>query len=72
MASPLAVLECMVALVWTRLPWGLLSSDADVFRLIAIFIAIALLGPGVLSVDARIFGWKEIVIPPPTAHRKEE
>ena len=69
--SPLAAIECAAALVWTAFPWGLLASNSDVFRLIAIFAAIVLIGPGALSVDARLFGWKEIVIPSP-AVRKEE
>jgi uncharacterized membrane protein YphA (DoxX/SURF4 family) len=34
------------------------------FELIVMSIAIALLGPGVFSLDARLFGRHEIVIPP--------
>jgi uncharacterized membrane protein YphA (DoxX/SURF4 family) len=70
--SLLAALECAAALVWTTLPWGLLSSNFVVFRLIAMFAAIALIGPGAFSVDAHIFGWKEIVIPSATQRRGEE
>jgi uncharacterized membrane protein YphA (DoxX/SURF4 family) len=71
-ASPLAALECAAALVWTTMPWGLLGSNLVVFRLIAMFVAIALIGPGSFSVDAHIFGWKEIVIPSPTPRKEEE
>jgi uncharacterized membrane protein YphA (DoxX/SURF4 family) len=70
--SPLAALGCAATLVWTTLPWGLLTSNFVVFRLIAMLVAIALIGPGVFSVDAQIFGWKEIVIPSVTQHREEE
>lgn len=70
--SLLAALECAATLVWTTLPWGLLSSNFVVFRLIAMFAAIALIGPGAFSVDAHIFGWKEIVIPSATQRRGEE
>ena len=68
----LAVIECAAALVWTAFPWGLLASNSDVFRLIAIFVAIVLIGPGALSVDARLFGWKEIVIPSPAVRQEED
>jgi uncharacterized membrane protein YphA (DoxX/SURF4 family) len=70
--SPLAALECATALVLTTLPWGLLGSGLVVFRLIAMLVAIALIGPGAFSVDAHIFGWKEIVIPSPTPRKEEK
>ena len=70
--SPLAALECAAALVCSTLPWGLLGASLVVFRLIAMFVAIALIGPGSFSVDAHIFGWKEIVIPSPTPRKEEE
>jgi uncharacterized membrane protein YphA (DoxX/SURF4 family) len=70
--SPLAALECAAALVWTTLPWGLLTSNFVVFRLIAMFIAVALIGPGAYSVDAQIFGWKEIVIPTAMPHKEQQ
>jgi uncharacterized membrane protein YphA (DoxX/SURF4 family) len=70
--SPLAALECAASLVWSTLPWGLLTSTFVVFRLIAMFMAVALVGPGAFSVDAQIFGWKEIVIPSAAQHKEEE
>jgi uncharacterized membrane protein YphA (DoxX/SURF4 family) len=70
--SPLAALECATTLVWSTLPWGLLGSSWVVFRLMAMFVAIALIGPGSFSVDAHIFGWREIVIPSPTPRKEEE
>jgi len=72
LVSPLAAVECAATLVWSTLPWGLLTSNIVVFRLIAMLVAIALIGPGAFSVDAQIFGWKEIVIPAATQHKKEE
>ncbi|HEY2117705.1 MAG TPA: DoxX family protein [Candidatus Acidoferrum sp.] len=66
----LAALECTVALVWVQLPWGLLTSNLGFFCLIMMFVAIALIGPGAFSIDAHLFGWKEIVIP--AAHHKSE
>jgi putative oxidoreductase len=40
------------------------ESKLALLPVIAIAAAIALLGPGAFSIDARLFGWKEIVIPP--------
>lgn len=64
--SPLACIECLgIALSW--LPpqmWILAGSKLAIAQLIAVSAAIALLGPGAFSIDARLFGWKEIVIPP--------
>jgi len=63
---PLAGFACMgIALSWFPLPgWNLFDSKLIVAQMIAISAAIALLGPGAFSIDARLFGWKEIVIPP--------
>lgn len=41
-----------------------LVSKAGVVLLAAAAAAIVLLGPGAFSVDARLFGWREIIIPP--------
>jgi uncharacterized membrane protein YphA (DoxX/SURF4 family) len=54
-----------IAFSW--FPLQLLSpieSKLALAPIIAISAAIALLGPGAFSLDARLFGWKEIVIPP--------
>jgi uncharacterized membrane protein YphA (DoxX/SURF4 family) len=64
--SLLAGLESLgIAFSW--FPFQLLSpfeSKLALTPIIAISAAIALLGPGAFSLDARLFGWKEIVIPP--------
>ncbi len=64
--SLLAGLECL-GIVWSWFPFQLLSpfeSKLALAPVIAMSAAIALLGPGAFSLDARLFGWKEIVIPP--------
>jgi len=64
--SLLGVFECLaIDLSW--FPFQLLypfESKLALVPIIAIAAAIALLGPGAFSLDARLFGWKEIVIPP--------
>jgi len=63
--APLAGLECLsIAFSWFPAPaLGLFDSKLAAMQVVAIFIAVALLGPGAYSLDARLFGWKEIVIP---------
>jgi uncharacterized membrane protein YphA (DoxX/SURF4 family) len=64
--SLLAGLECL-AIACSWFPFQLMSTFESKLALapvIAISAAIALLGPGAFSLDARLFGWKEIVIPP--------
>jgi uncharacterized membrane protein YphA (DoxX/SURF4 family) len=39
---------------------------------ITVSIAIVLLGPGTLSIDARLFGRREIIIPRPSHRRQED
>jgi uncharacterized membrane protein YphA (DoxX/SURF4 family) len=39
---------------------------------ITVATAIVLLGPGALSIDARLFGRREIIIPRPTHRRQED
>ncbi|HEY2457035.1 MAG TPA: hypothetical protein VGI13_07040 [Candidatus Acidoferrum sp.] len=69
----LAGIECLfVALLWVPIPGtDLLDSKLLVLQMIATGTALSLLGPGAYSLDARLFGWHEIVIPPPT-HKSNE
>jgi uncharacterized membrane protein YphA (DoxX/SURF4 family) len=53
------------ALSWLPMPAGnLFDGKLAPFEMTVMSIAIALLGPGSSSVDARLFGRREIVIPP--------
>jgi uncharacterized membrane protein YphA (DoxX/SURF4 family) len=69
----LSLLACLegLGIVFSWGPLQLMSpfeSKLALVPIIAIAGAIALLGPGAFSVDARLFGWKEIVIPPVSRH----
>lgn len=44
---------------------GLFDSNLTTAFAVAILLAILLLGPGAYSLDARFFGRREIIIPPP-------
>jgi hypothetical protein len=52
-----------VAPVAAILPFGLGFVHSDIFLFATLSIVIALLGPGALSLDARLFGWKQIRFP---------
>ena len=43
---------------------GLLASGPPMVFMAAIAVSVVLLGPGAFSVDARLFGLREIIIPP--------
>jgi uncharacterized membrane protein YphA (DoxX/SURF4 family) len=54
-----------IALSWFPAPsWGLHDGRLVAFGMIITTAAIALLGPGAFSLDGRLFGRREIVIPP--------
>ena len=65
-ASTLTVLCSMgLALSWLPLPAHYFFSEHfAIVNTIAMAIAIAVLGPGAFSLDSRMFGRREIVIPP--------
>jgi uncharacterized membrane protein YphA (DoxX/SURF4 family) len=52
-----------IALSWLPLPGEAVFDDYLAINLIVLSIAIALLGPGAFSLDARMFGRREITIP---------
>jgi len=53
-----------IALSWVPLPaQDLFDSYLAIINLIVLPVAIALLGPGAFSLDARMFGRREITIP---------
>ena len=53
-----------IALAWIPLPGqNLFDSYLAIINLIVLSVAIALLGPGAFSLDARMFGRREITIP---------
>ena len=53
-----------IALSWIPLPGqALFDSYLAIINLIVLSIAIAFLGPGAFSLDARMFGRREITIP---------
>lgn len=54
-----------IAFSWFPAPdWGLHDTRAIAVGMIVTTIAIGLLGPGTFSLDGRLFGRREIVIPP--------
>jgi uncharacterized membrane protein YphA (DoxX/SURF4 family) len=54
-----------VALSWFPTPsWGLDEAKLLAVGMIVTVVALALLGPGAFSLDGRLFGRREIVIPP--------
>jgi uncharacterized membrane protein YphA (DoxX/SURF4 family) len=54
-----------MALSWLPLPvWNMFHFEPSAIEMIAMCVATGLLGPGAFSLDARLFGWREITIPP--------
>jgi uncharacterized membrane protein YphA (DoxX/SURF4 family) len=55
-----------VALSWFRTPSSnLFESTLSLLFMLTIAVALILTGPGAFSLDARMFGRREIIIPPP-------
>jgi uncharacterized membrane protein YphA (DoxX/SURF4 family) len=68
LAGPLVGL-CFLGIAFSWFPapsWGLHDARLVAFGMIVAATAIALLGPGAFSLDGRLFGRREIVIPPPS------
>jgi len=60
-----------VALSWLPLPaWNMFQFEPSAIEMIAMCTAAGLLGPGAFSLDARLFGWREITIPPVSQNPK--
>jgi len=60
-----------IALSWVPAPaWVLHDVKLMAFGMIVSAVALALLGPGAFSLDGRLFGRREIVIPP-SSHTPE-
>ena len=74
--TPIAVLLvafCFlgIALSWLPAPsWALHDVKLLAAGMIIAAVALALLGPGAFSLDGRLFGRREIVIPPPSRKRE--
>jgi uncharacterized membrane protein YphA (DoxX/SURF4 family) len=64
-AALMAVGSMSTALSWVRPPGANVLEPRLVALLVAVIAtAVVLLGPGALSMDARLFGRREIIIPP--------
>ena len=71
-ACVLAGLSCVgIGLLWVPVvPLNLFDTKLSVIFVIIIAAAIILLGPGAFSLDARLFGRREIIIPHTTRSPK--
>jgi uncharacterized membrane protein YphA (DoxX/SURF4 family) len=62
-----ACIGCALVPVCT---WTLFESYISVVFAVTILLAIVILGPGAFSIDARVFGRREIIIPPSSSLRR--
>jgi len=68
-AATLAAIMAAYAVSWLGLPdRGLIDSRLVALLLAGIALAVSLLGPGAISLDARLFGRREIVFPHDPPH----
>jgi uncharacterized membrane protein YphA (DoxX/SURF4 family) len=66
-----AVATLGITLTWFPVPdWSLFQMPITAIETIAMCAAIGFLGPGAFSLDARLFGWREITIPPAPPNAK--
>jgi uncharacterized membrane protein YphA (DoxX/SURF4 family) len=64
---------CFLGIAFSWLPapaWFVHDVKLMAFGMIVSAVALALLGPGAFSLDGRLFGRREIVVPP-SSHRPE-
>jgi uncharacterized membrane protein YphA (DoxX/SURF4 family) len=68
--SALAGLGCIGSLISVFPPpaYNLFDGPVVSLEMIVMVVSLAVLGPGAFSLDARLFGRREIVIPPPPRH----
>ena len=65
MTPLVALLVALMAIAFS------LTGLSDTFELVVLAAAIGLLGPGAFSIDARMFGRREIRIPVPTGSERQ-
>jgi len=63
-AALLGVLEVATHVLGGPPVCGLAACNSSTALVAAVALALAILGPGAWSVDARLFGMREIIIPP--------
>ncbi len=68
--TPLAAAAAVIQTMWI-MPAGPFDGRISLVFGIAILLAIVLQGPGAYSLDARIFGRREIIIPRITPHQHD-
>jgi len=68
--TPVAAAAAVIQTMWT-MPTGPFEGRISLVFGIAILLAIVLQGPGGYSLDARIFGRREIIIPRITHHHHD-